>query len=270
MATEPIIYTKNYVNADNNFGAGSNLPNVPYIYDRDNSTQWQSVGFNSDSTGVAIYTNFYEKSVAVSRTIDTVALINHNLKNYQVQYWNGSSLVTFINQTADTSQSLARNVSTYGNTPTALASFSPITTTTIQLVMNSTQTPNQEKALGELIVCNQQLNFSLDLLTLDVQFRQKVKDNLMGDGSLTRAVVPWTLNRYEKYEAKASFEFIPDTTLTSFMAIKNQGLPVLWYPESLSRPDEFWLVHLYNARTYKYMTKYKGAGSILTLDIKEV
>jgi hypothetical protein len=269
-APEPILYTKNYVTVDDTYAVSSGAANIGYVYDRDNSAQWQSSGANSDATSVTIQITFYEKSVAVSRVFDTLALINHNIKNYTVAWWTGSAWTTFITQTADTSQSLSRNVSTYGNTPTALASFSSVTTSQILLTLNTTQTPNQEKAIGELICCNQQLNVGLDLLTYDLAFRQKVKDNLMGDGSLTRAVVLWTLNRYEKYEAKATFNFVSDSLLASFMSIKNQGLPVLWYPEALQRPDEFWLVHLHNPRMYKYMVAYKGAGNILSLDLKEV
>jgi hypothetical protein len=79
--SEPKIYTKNYVNSDDTFVVTSGAGIIANAYDRDKVSQWASIGANSDSTPVTIEVDFFEATVAASRTFDTIMLINHNLKN---------------------------------------------------------------------------------------------------------------------------------------------------------------------------------------------
>ena len=56
-------------------------------------------------------------------------------------------------------------------------------------------------------------------------------------------MVFWTTNRSEKYEAKVGFQYLSIATRDSLAAIKESGAAFLWYPESVAKPDEIYLVN---------------------------
>lgn len=257
--SEPKIFTKNYVNSDDTFVVSSGSAAIANAYDRDKLSQWSSSGANSDSTPVTIEVDFFEGTVAIARTFDTIILINHNLKNYTVDYWNGTAWVNIITTTADVTP-----VATLYN------SFGSIGATKIRIVMNSTQTANLEKVIGEIVCAALQLDMGIDLSTYSVTYRQKVKSLLMGDGSMHQALVFWSPYRSEKYEAKVGFENLSLSNVASLAAIKEAGAPFLWYPESSTRPDDIYFVHWANPLTWKYSSLYKTSGVDVSLDFKEI
>jgi hypothetical protein len=83
-------------------------------------------------------------------------------------------------------------------------------------------------------------------------------------------LIYWAPNRTEKYEAKIRLQMISASLANSLLAIKEAGLPFLWYPESEHRPDEVWFVHWTNTWKYKYHSPFKGVGMDLEFDLKEV
>ena len=270
MATEPIIYSQNWVNPAATLIVSSNSGVAPLALDRDKNSQWKSSGANSDSTPVTFEIDFMVSGVPATQTFDTFMLINHNIKNYTVAYWNGSAFVPFITQTADASQLQTLNYSTYGNTPTALATFSPVTTSKILLTLNTTQTANQEKAIGEIVACNMLINPGQDLAVYDVQPRQKQKVKILGDGSVQMAYVFWSPTQCQKYEAQVTWTMLPYTLLNLYVALKQTGAPFLWYPESITRPDDIFYVNWDDAIRWKYSSMYKFSGIDLTMYLREV
>ncbi len=216
-----------------------------------------SSGANSDLTDVTLTITFYEGSQAASRTIDSLLMINHNVKAFDVYYWNGSAFVLWHSFTG-----LAASYTFY--------SLSSQTTSKVQIIFHTTQVANQEKAVGELNMMALLLDWGQDLTSYNVQFRQYVKDLMMGDGTLQRAVVRWTYNRIEKYECQWGLNLATDALLASLLAIKALGIPFLWYPESISRPSEIWYVHWYDPRQYNYSSFVKSAGNLIQAMFKEV
>lgn len=257
MATEPKIFTKNYVSADDVITVSSGQAAFPSAYDRDKDSQWLSSGANSDATDVTITITFYEGTTAVNRAIDSILLINHNIKAFDLYYWNGSSFVLWQSFTG-----LASG--------TTFQTLSSQTISQVQLILHTTQVANQEKAIGELNLMALQLDFGQDLYTYKVAFRQRVKDLPMGDGSLQRGVIRWSYNRIEKYEATWSLILATDALKTSLLAIKQAGIPFMWYPESVTHPDEIWYCHWYDPRNYDYTSFVKSAGNNLQAMFKEV
>lgn len=257
MATEPKIYTKNYVNSDDVFTVSSGSAAWSSAYDRDTLSQWISSGANSDATDVTITMTFYEGTAAVSRTIDSLLMINHNIKAFDIYYWDGAAYQLWHSFTG-----LASSTTFY--------SLSSQTTTAVQIILHTTQTPNQEKAIGELNLMALLLDLGVDLYTYKIQFRQRVKDLPLGDGSLKRAIIRWTYNRIEKYECTWSLILITEAQRNSLLTIKQLGTPFLWYPESITRPDEIWYVHWYDPRTYDYSSFVKSAGNNFSAMFKEV
>lgn len=257
MATEPKIFTKNYVNADDLFVVSSGAGSWANAYDRDTVSQWVSSGANSDATDVTITMTFYEGTAAVSRTIDSLLLINSNVKAFDIYYYDGATFQLWHSFTG-----LAAAQTFF--------SLSSQTTTQVQIILHTTQVANQEKTIGELNLMALLLDFGQDLYTYKVNFRQLVKDLPLGDGSLKRAVIRWTYNRIEKYEATWSLELATDALKTALLAIKQLGTPFLWYPESITHPDEIWYVHWYDPRSYDYTSYVKSAGNNLQASFKEV
>jgi hypothetical protein len=255
--SEPIIYTKNYVNADDVFTVSHGSGAWGNAYNRDKSSQWQSTGAADDTTAVQIDITFYENATAISRAIDRLILINHNLKDFVIYYWDGTTYQTWLTVTGE---EVANSVIT----------LSPQTIAKARIIMTATQTANQDKAIGELILCQEMLNIGADLQTYDVAFREKSKTLLMGDGSIQKVLVYWSPHRTEKYEAKVKFTQISQATLLALAAIKEVGLPFLWYPESEAQPDLIYYVHWANTLKWKYTTPYKAAGLDVEIDLKEV
>lgn len=255
--SEPRIYTKNYVNGDNLFSVTSGSGSIVNIYDRDNASQWISSGAALDATTVQIDVTFYEGVTAINRAIDTLILLNHNIKNFVLYYWDGTTYQTWLTKTSETTTNTVYSLSTQ-------------TISKIRFEMTLTQTTNVEKAIGELILCTLQLDLGVDLDEYDVSFRQKVKPLLLGDGSFQQMLVYWSPNRTEKYEAKIKMRLVPTALLASLQAIKETGNPFLWYPESSQRPSEIWLVHWANPWRYRYSDKYKNVGYDLEFDLKEI
>ena len=257
MATEPKIFTKNYVNSDDTLSATSGNGSIANICDRDTTSQWVSSGANSDSTDVAITVVFYEGTTAVNRVIDSFLMINHNIKDADLYYYDGATYQLWYSFT---------NLSA----TTTFQTLTSQTTSQIQLILHSTQTANQEKAIGELNLMNLVLDFGQDLYTYMVPFRQLTKDVQLGEGSLARGNIRWTYNRIEKYECNWSIILMTNTLLNALLNIKNAGVPFLWYPESISRPDEIWYVHWWGPRNTQYTNYVKGAGNTISATFKEV
>lgn len=108
--------------------------------------KWQSSGSDDITTETLTIT------LPVSTSISRIFLVNHNLKNFQIQY--GASL-DFANVVGLDSYSdnlidvtgFARN--------TAYFEFDAVTTDTIIITMDTTQTANAEKYIGQVIVTNE-------------------------------------------------------------------------------------------------------------------
>lgn len=254
---EPLIFTKNFVNADDVFTVSHGSGAIGNIYNRDKDSLWMSDGADDDATEATIEVAFYEGLTAISRTIDRLILVNHNLADFEVFYWDGSQYVSWLNVTGET---LATSVKT----------LSEQTTTKVKIVMTVTQTADQEKYIAEMVFCALQLDIDLDMQKYDVTFREKAKTLQLGDGSLARVLIYWSPRRTEKYEAKVNFSMLPLATFDSMAEIKERGLPFLWYPESEAQPDQIFLVHWTNPLKWKYSSPYKSAGIDLDMDLKEV
>lgn len=254
--TEPVIYTKSYVSSDDLFSVSSGPTAIANIYDRDVDSKWSSSGANSDLTDVTIDVTFYEGSVAVSRTIDRLILLNHNIKAYDVYYWDGSAFQSWL---AVSGAAEANSVKTLGSQTISKA----------RLVLHTTQAANQEKYIGEMVFCALQLDIGQDLFDYQVEYQQNVRDARGGDGSYQRKVKPWSPNRFEKYAARCSFQLIPKATLDSLLGIKKTGQPFLWQPESSARPDQLFLVTWLDPIRYRYVDQYKTAGFEVEFSVQE-
>lgn len=254
---EPKIYTRNYITADNVYTISHGSSTKANLYDYDKDTKFLTTGANSDATTVSLQVDFYEGSVAISRTIDTLMLLNHNLKTWTAYYWDGSAWQSWATESADAA----------ANT---IKSNTSRTTLKIKIEVTATQTVDAEKYLGELVVCALLLNIGTELESYEPNWREKAKELVMGDGSIHTVTTRFTSNRTQKYGAKVSFRFLALATVNSLLSIKQANQPFLWYPESTQRVDDIYLVRWAGPFKQKYATKYKTAGYVLEMDLREV
>jgi hypothetical protein len=257
MATEPKILTKNYVQSDDTITASSGQTSVGALYNRDPQSRYMSSGADSDATQVTIEVDFYESGIVQNRTIDTLILQNHNLKDWNFDYWNGTIWVTLITATGDMATDEYRT-------------FSAVITTAVRIQATATQTPNQEKAIGEMIVNALLLDVGQDMMDYSIQFREYMALQRLGDGSYRKIVKRWTPNRIEKYEAAIGWKVMNLSTVNLLYTVKETNLPFYWYPESISRPDQIYYVHWTSPFKAAYSAMVKSAGWNINIDLKEV
>src|SRR3990172_1670304 len=87
LTDNPIIFTKNYVNEDDTFTFSSGAASERYLFDWDKASVWESVG-SDDTVTETVAVRFFEGAQAVQRTFDSILLLNHNLKDFDVQHSN--------------------------------------------------------------------------------------------------------------------------------------------------------------------------------------
>lgn len=256
---EPKIYKKNYVSADDTITVSHSDATKSKLYDRDIDSKWITSGANNDATPTTVQVDFYEGTVAIQRTIDTLLLVNHNLKNWKYEYWDGSAWQSLYTNATDSSS-------------TRLVSHTQVTTYKVKITCNgATQTVNAEKYIGEFYSTLLTCDIGQDFNTYNPNFRSMAKEVKLGDGSIHRTFVRSAPNRTSKYEASAVIKLITDAKLATLYSIHELGEPFLWYPESTQRPTEMWYVHWYNVWRAQYsVPNYKGAGWDLTMELKEV
>ncbi len=250
--SEPKFYSKNAVDEDSIFTVSSGPLTTPNLYDRDSETQWESVDENDDSDQVIIEVEFSEE-----RDIDTAMLINHNLEDITLQYWDGSGYLPWAS-----ASSIATSFSKLTGTL--------VSTTKMKLTATQTQTPDEEKAIGELIFCALELDLGRDFKSYEIGAREKVSSNMLGDGSIHQVMTLFSTNRTQKYEARFQVQYLPEATLETYLALKEAGEPLLFQPESTQRPEQVFLVYIMGTVRYSYSDGFKSAGFTLSGDVREV
>lgn len=258
MATEPKLYTRNYVDAGCTFTFSHGSTNGARIYDGEKTAQYITSGANSDSTDGVIQIGFYEGGVLQTRVIDTLMILGHNVKYLDAEYYNATvgwqTIGAALNITTDYT----------------IISFAAVSATGFRVYFHTTRTANQEKKIGELIACAVAVDPGVELDSYDVNLRPIVNELTLADGSTHRTLIKFSTNRTAKYEMRGRLSYLSTTVLALLQALKDSGALILWQPESISRPDEVYTVYWAGSFHWKYVTTYKGAGLTVDLDLREV
>lgn len=256
--SEPFLFTRNYVDDQSDVTVSHGSGSKSYLFDRDPDSQWVTSGANDDATEASVEVEFFEDGVSVERDIDRLLLINHNFKNWVAEYWNGSAWVTLTSEAADAAS-------------TTLKSFGQVSTTKVRVRVTETQVADAEKTLGELIICAILLDPGRDVEPdYQPKWREMSSEQIMGDGSLHKIVTRWAQNRVQRYEARVTFNFLSNADRLTLKAIRDGGVPFLWYPESIYRPAEIYFVEWSAPWSEQYVSSYKGSGTRVQMDLKEV
>lgn len=126
--------------------ATSNSSAAKYILSHDNYTQWISIGSNDLTTENIIV------QLPTTKTINRMFLTEMNLKDFEVQYWNGSSYQSFTNVIGVNGNAYANAGSTSYALDSAYFEFNSVSTDRLKIIANKTQIANAEKYLCKFLV----------------------------------------------------------------------------------------------------------------------
>ena len=195
--------TTNQVESFDSITVASGDASKAYIYDRNFATKWLSVG--SDDTT----TETIEIIFALAKTIDRISLINHNLKEFDIQYWNGSAYVDFstaIDETTNTSTN-------------DFYSFTSVSTLKIKLSATKTGVVDAQKYLSQLLAYAEHFDIPDNLMpdSEDLTLYYKEIEHELSDGG-SLVVVEATK---PKYRNVFSFSGLPLTYRNYLYTLKN-------------------------------------------------
>ena len=121
--------------------ASTNNPAAKYILDYNKYTMWESIG-SSDTV-----TETIEVTLNGSKDIDRIFLNRINLKDFSIQYWNGSSYSNFTNVVGIDGSVAGGIIETDYSRNAAYYEFDSVSTTKLKITMLKTQVADQEKEI---------------------------------------------------------------------------------------------------------------------------
>lgn len=138
-----------------------------FMIDSNPITYWNSVG-STDLTTENLIFSFN------SRSISRILLVDHNFKQFTIQYWNGSAYVNFSSVYAMTGAVQSSISETVNTNTTNYYEFTPVTTALIKVAVLKTQSANDEKYLNQFIATTELGTLSgypdVDKMTLSNNF----------------------------------------------------------------------------------------------------
>lgn len=260
VENEVRILTKNFIDGYTSIVSshGGTLTN---LYNSDNDAYWTNDDQHNfshwDTVEMTLDFTFKVGIVETEFKTDSVILVNNNLRDFDLYYWNAGTWAHFLSVTENEDKNLYLN-------------FGAHTTSRIRLVMKTTMLPNERKRIGQLIIARGRMNLGRNYSVYDVSNREKVSSMTLGDGSEHRAVTRFTQYRTQKYGCRATFDYLSLFDYQNLIALKNEGEPFLWYPESDFKPDEIYLVSWVNPFASSYTMQNKATGWSVTMELREV
>lgn len=206
-----IVCGENFVNANCSVTVTSGDAYKGRLSDNKRATRYTSNG-SSEAAAVQVQVDFYDRvGVAVSRTFDRIILLNHNLKNFYVEYWNGTAWV-----------SIAESVfTTNAETDNYIAMAAPVSATSIRLTATHTIGAAAEKLIGEFMACL----FKTAVRHVVVLDRNDWDDGgsyRLDDGTLV------TYMRSTKFEAEVSLQQMSQATYLILEPLIRERASMVW------------------------------------------
>lgn len=201
--------SRNLFNTTTEITVQSNTNATQYLFDRHHELKYITVGYTTN-TSTQITINFGTNTV-----ISHLLLINHNLKDFTAYYNN------------TTTNLFTPNINVSGNSQTSsYLAFNSVTVTAVTLNITGAMTVDTERAIGELVLANRQLQFARNPNIGDFKptlFRKQVKHE-MPDGGIS------LYNIRDKYKANIGFKFISDAFRNNLYTIFTTYQPFYFLP----------------------------------------
>jgi hypothetical protein len=103
---------------------------------RNNMSGWSTTGSSDAGTTTMVI------QLGDTRSFSDILLVGHNLKNYTLKYWDGTQYSAFSTAIAPTDNTLS----------TTYHTFTGVESSALQLIINGTQTANQDKYIKQFII----------------------------------------------------------------------------------------------------------------------
>jgi hypothetical protein len=174
-----------------------------YLYDRNFTTKWQSVG-STDAT-----TETIEIVWGAAKTFDRICLIGHNLKSFTIQYWNGAAYVDFSTPISETVNALTNS----------FFSFNAVSATQLKLSATVAQTTDAQKYIAQFLAYQEYFDIPDEYMPDSenpIAYYKEYEHELVDGGSLI--VVEATAS---KYRNTFSFSGLPQTYRDYIFTLKD-------------------------------------------------
>lgn len=221
--------------------------------------QYVTTGFNDDNTTASITISFDE-----TLSVDRIALIEHNLKDFTI-FYNGATANTF----ALTSTAATTTADFSSNSETSMyLRCTPVDCTSVTLEMSKTMAADAEKAIGYLVVTGKHFKFDRDpsakdykpkIDSIEVEHRlsdggsriHQINTKWMASIKLANITKEFRDQLKSVYDLHSSFMFCPFGTATGWDGIL---FDCVW-------PGDF--------DFYRYSDNAVQAGFVGTINLKE-
>lgn len=254
------LLRKNYAETTTQFVVNSNTTTVSNILNPDIRFQFASDAFTNDLTTVTMTINFDQ-----TLTVDRLAILGHNLKAFTI-FYDGLTANTFaLTATANTT-----TTDYASNSETAhYFRFAAVDCTSVSIDMKSTITPNQNKAIGYLVVSEQLTSFDGRVPSAQnyspVLNTQSVVHRLSDGGTRIQTLE-------NKWAAQLSFDFLSQTGRDELKTIYDDHDEMVFVPFGTSTGWEaviFPCVWEGAFNFYKYSDNASEAGFSGSLNLLE-
>lgn len=257
MGVKPKFFKKNKLNDSCTWTMTTASTSLAYVlYDREVSTKLSSTSLSDTVPEVWVAT--FPSSV----TIQAILVLGHNIKSGDIKYWNGTAFVAFPTPFAWSANTASY---TYGGVGT-------ISTTKIQITMNTTIVSNSKKYISELYILELFGDPSISPESIDRELTEdSISLKLAGGGSY-RAIFG------QKMKLKYRFSNATTSDITFFNSLKLLYEPFLVYPcggtsietDYAFTPTDIYLMNYTNNFEPKFKSNVIGIGSIIDLTFEEV
>ena len=200
---------QNDANTTTVINVDSGTATAQFLIDGNTKLQYSTEGYTSDTSSVITF------SFASAQVLSQFIIQNHNLKDFRV-FYNSATANTF---TPDANVTGNSATSTY-------FSFASVTVSSVTLQMDSAQTADTERLIGQLIATERRLQFDRNPSTddFDPVIRKKRIIHRMPDGGVT------VYNIRDKYRATINLSFIEETFKDELDELYDSGDPVIFVP----------------------------------------
>lgn len=206
-----VVCGQNFIDANCTLTVTSGDTYKARLCDNKRATRYGSSG-SSEGADVVVQVDFKDRvGVATSRTFDRLILLNHNLKDFYIEYWTGSAWSTIAESVFTTNTA----------TDNYIVMAASVTTTKIRLTASNTIGAVAEKLIGELMACL----FAVAVRHVVVLERSDWDDGVdyrTDDGSLVNYM------RFTKLEAKASLQQMSLATYAILEPLVRERAAMVW------------------------------------------
>ena len=258
----------NGLDADTTYTFTSALTtNSDRLYDRNKNFTVVSVG--SDDVTDEVWLFEFGESI----NITDFFLLEHNAKSFYVEYWTGSaySVFTLSTKSSNLNGAVTSLLTTEDQADTHF-NFSSVATTKIRLTMETTQTTDAQKTVGQVIISEEWGTMVVNPLDVDPSFEQdtSVVNTLSNGGNVF-------VDYGEKYADTLTFSNTNAADMLVIRNLKKSLSPFFVYPgggypnpQEVFRVQDIYYCNYVNPFKPSLRKGLLNLGNDITMRLKEV